>query len=219
MHISRVQLNPQRRRTRWLLASPQRMHAEVLNLYPDPSTGSQGETPRILWRLDHDGAKMFLYVVSPQIPDFSKLVEEAGWHTAPGESRDYAPLLDNLKAGDSWGFRLMANPVRYIKPEGAPRGKRVPHLTVRYQEQWMLEQAEKNGFSVGQDELGKTFGLTYRRKQRFQRGDQNVTVSMARFDGTLAVEDPELFRQALVRGIGPAKAYGCGLLTVARVGP
>ncbi|WP_254667604.1 type I-E CRISPR-associated protein Cas6/Cse3/CasE [Streptomyces sp. SolWspMP-sol7th] len=36
-----------------------------------------------------------------------------------------------------------------------------------------------------------------------------------RFDGTATIADAEQLRTALVHGIGPGKAYGCGLLSIA----
>ena len=44
-----------------------------------------------------------------------------------------------------------------------------------------------------------------------------VPVVTATFDGRLTVTDPEALRQALTSGIGRAKAYGCGLMTLAPV--
>jgi CRISPR system Cascade subunit CasE len=40
---------------------------------------------------------------------------------------------------------------------------------------------------------------------------------MATYDGILTVTDPALLRRALCHGVGRAKAYGCGLLTLAPV--
>lgn len=37
---------------------------------------------------------------------------------------------------------------------------------------------------------------------------------MAQFDGALQIEDPERLRTALTAGMGRAKAYGCGLMTL-----
>jgi CRISPR system Cascade subunit CasE len=37
------------------------------------------------------------------------------------------------------------------------------------------------------------------------------------FEGRLLITDPDALRAALVTGIGPAKGYGCGLLTLAPV--
>ncbi len=39
----------------------------------------------------------------------------------------------------------------------------------------------------------------------------------AQFDGYLTVTDPRLLQHALVTGVGPAKAYGCGLMTLAAI--
>lgn len=219
MHLSRIQLNTQRRRTRWLLASPQRLHAEVLNAFPDPPTGDRSGGPRILWRLDEEGRRTLLYVVSPEPPDLSKLTEEAGWNTAPGEVRGYGPLLDRIRDGSRWAFRLTANPVRYVKGPDDKRGQRSAHVTVGYQELWLEEQAARNGFTVHGARGDRAFALTDRRSVRFTRGKsaQPVTIAVAQFDGELTVADAEKFRGALVAGVGPAKAYGCGLLTVAPI--
>lgn len=44
-----------------------------------------------------------------------------------------------------------------------------------------------------------------------------VTIWPVLFDGILAVEDPDLLRHAIITGIGPARAYGNGLLSIAPV--
>jgi CRISPR system Cascade subunit CasE len=36
------------------------------------------------------------------------------------------------------------------------------------------------------------------------------------FDGILTVTDAEALIQEMMQGIGPAKAFGCGLLSIAR---
>ena len=52
------------------------------------------------------------------------------------------------------------------------------------------------------------------RKINFVRRNSTVTLSSAVYEGVLAVDDPELLRNALVSGIGRAKGYGFGLLTL-----
>ena len=42
-----------------------------------------------------------------------------------------------------------------------------------------------------------------------------VTLRTVVFEGVLTVRNLEHFKHALVSGIGRAKAYGCGLLTIA----
>jgi CRISPR system Cascade subunit CasE len=40
---------------------------------------------------------------------------------------------------------------------------------------------------------------------------------VAVFEGVLQISDESLFKAALTNGIGRAKAYGCGLLTLANL--
>ena len=50
------------------------------------------------------------------------------------------------------------------------------------------------------------------------RGSRNqVRIAKARFSGTLEITDADAIRHTLTHGIGRARAYGCGLLTLAPV--
>jgi CRISPR system Cascade subunit CasE len=49
-----------------------------------------------------------------------------------------------------------------------------------------------------------------------RRQDRRLTFGTALFEGELVVTDPEAFRRAWAEGIGPGKAFGCGLLSLAR---
>ena len=61
--------------------------------------------------------------------------------------------------------------------------------------------------------------ISEQRTDRFSRDDgerrRQVTLATVAFDGVLEVSDPGALREALASGIGPAKGYGCGLLTLA----
>jgi CRISPR system Cascade subunit CasE len=225
VYLSRIQLNPWRREARWLLSSPQRLHAAVLRSFPDPPTGDRAGEPRVLWRLDQDHDRVLLYVVSPDQPDFAHLAEQAGWPTTErGTVKPYGSLLDRLENGQRWAFRLTANPTQYLRRPDATRARRVGHVTVGYQEQWLQERAATLGFRItgGED---SDLVVTRRSVESFARRDpasgargstrRTVTLAIAQFDGALEVTDPQALRSALVTGIGPAKAYGCGLLTLA----
>ena len=226
MYLSRIQLNPRRREAHRLLGSPQRLHAAVLASFPDPRTGDRDGRPRILWRLDVDEHATLLYVVSPDKPDFAHLAEQAGWPTTErGLSKPYAPLLERLAPGQAWAFRLTANPSHYREPLGGGRAKRYAHVTARQQEQWLVERAEQHGFRVtatphpgadGTDVEVPDLAVTRRLTHTFSRrgAAHKVTLGTAQFDGRLEVTDPGALRAALLSGIGPAKAYGCGLLTL-----
>lgn len=213
MFLTSLEINPARRAARALLASPQRVHAAVLAGFPD-GEAAPVDGGRVLWRLDEGAHDVVLYVVSPARPDLTHLVETVGRPTRGWDTRDYDPLLGKIAAGDRWAFRLRANPVHNARREdGAARGKRFAHVTVEQQTDWFTRQAQRHGFTAPEPVVRS------RRTERFARGGRTVTVAAAVFEGLLHVDDPELVRSALVGGIGPAKGYGCGLLTLAAPHP
>jgi CRISPR system Cascade subunit CasE len=215
MFLTRFEINPARREARALLASPHRVHAAVMASFPEGH--AESDDGRVLWRLDEGGHDVVLYVVSPGEPDLTHLVESVGRPVYGWETRDYEPLLGKIASGDRWAFRLRANPVHNArKTEGAARSQRFAQVTVAQQTDWFLRQAQRHGFTVPDGELGEP-DLVVRARQtvRFARGHRTVTLGTAVFEGHLRIEDPTLVRTALVGGIGPAKGYGCGLLTLA----
>jgi CRISPR system Cascade subunit CasE len=211
--LTRFEINPARRGARALLASPQRIHAAVLAAFPDGHSTPTGQG-RVLWRIDDSTHDVLLYIVSPEMPDLTHLAETVGRPLHGWQTRDYSPLLGKLTGGDRWAFRLHANPVHNARrTEGAARTQRFAHVTVAQQTAWLLRQAQRHGFSVPGTEPDMI--VRSRRTVKFARGERTVTLSTAVFEGQLRIEDPELFRAALTGGIGPAKGYGCGLLTLA----
>lgn len=237
MHLSKFEFNSARRGARQLLASPQALHAAVESSFPQPTSG-QSERSRVLWRVDPGEHHPILFVVSPRPPDFTHLVEQAGWPTQPAwGTADYSAFLESLEPGQQWQFRLAANPVRNEPRPDGQRGKRFAHVTVQQQSAWLAQRAPSLGVSVdhGPAALAKgmqpqprsepdefdvdmvSFAVSDRRLVSFRRNRRTVTIRRVQFDGTLRVADPDRFRTALTSGIGPAKAYGCGLMTLAPV--
>lgn len=217
MHLTRMALNPARRGTKFLLASPQAMHAAVLSSFP-PGIDTDTEQGRVLWRVDHQHPHLFLYIVSPAEPNLEHLVEQAGWPTTGGwETTPYERLLSQIEDGKDLRFRLTANPVKQSRDPQLV-GKRLAHVTATQQRNWLVERSERHGFRIPSGIDGEPDVMVTRRmRHEFRRGDQIVTLATAQFDGRLEVVDAELFRDALTHGIGRAKGYGCGLLTIAGV--
>lgn len=73
---------------------------------------------------------------------------------------------------------------------------------------WLARKAENVGFK-----MLEASAEGYQQHHFKKRG---IKISTIDFNGVLEVTDPPLFIQALYNGIGPAKAFGCGLLSVAR---
>ena len=218
MYLTRFRINAARRGSRKLLSSPQAMHAAVLAGFPRPEehTGAGGRT---LWRLDQNADKQIdLYIVSPGKPDLTHLVEQAGWPTVDTWlTRPYQPFIDSLGAGQQWAFRLTANPVRSGRKDGADT-QRFGHVTVDQQVEWLRRRTERNGFAIA-DQLDGQANLVVRQRQTLSfvrnRSQHRVTLATATYDGVLTITDPVPFRTLLTTGIGHARAYGCGLLTLA----
>jgi len=216
MFLTRMAINGARRGAWKLLRSPQAMHAAVLSGFsPDTELVSSGR--RVLWRIDRVPNAIWLYVTSPERPDLTHLVEQAGWPTQSAwETREYAPFLGRLAAGQRWAFRLYANPVHAVT-DASGSTKRYGHVTVVQQQQWLLERASTNGFTVTTGDTGPDLAVTRRDRVSFRRGSGTVTLDTAQFDGQLEIVDADALRRALTAGIGRAKGYGCGLMTLAPV--
>lgn len=209
-YLSKVVLNPQRRAGRGLLGSPQAMHAAVLAAFPGRLADRSDQ--RVLWRLDSTPGAVHLFVVSPEEPDFTHVIEQAGWPTLPTwETRAYRPFLDTLADGQAWGFRLTANPTRSRPAKQGERSQRYGHVTVAQQQEWLRSRTPGAGFEIPGD------GVVVREREvnQFRRGNGQVTIARATFEGHLVVRDADALRRVLLQGVGPAKAYGCGLLTLA----
>lgn len=215
MFLSRMFVNPRKRGAQRLLASPQRMHAAVEASFA-PDTSAEGIL-RPLWRIDRQSDRTALLITSPTEPDLTHLVEQAGWQTGElWQTRPYEALLTNLSVGQSWHFRLTANPTYAGRKDGWADTKPRGHTTVKQQEAWLLSRCERAGFTIPDGPSGEhQLHVVEREMVRFAKGGHRVSLAKATYEGHLTVSDAELLRAALTRGVGRAKAYGCGMLTLA----
>lgn len=210
MYLSRVELDETRRSTMRALAAPQKLHGAVESAFP-------GGRRRRLWRLDRLGGKLYLLLLSEDMPDLTVLSGQFGPTHQPGsaETRDYTQLLERIRPGSIWQFRLTANPTKSCARTGQPdaRGKVFAHCTVEYQEKWLLDRAEKHGFQLVPD----SFSVTASRWLHFAKGNERgrqVSLIAVTYEGVLQVTDVQLFQNLLTNGLGRGKAYGLGLMTV-----
>ncbi|HQE70798.1 MAG TPA: type I-E CRISPR-associated protein Cas6/Cse3/CasE [Atopobiaceae bacterium] len=241
-YFTRFPINMTRRETRSMLASPYKLHAAVAGSLP-PKQGVSADTDRALWRVDRqlDGSAL-LYIVSSPKPSLIGLDEQMGFPDLEPQwaTRDYDPFLEQVKEGQRYLFRLVANPVvsRKAMPNGRGDSKRIGHLTILQQAAWLagkeayagsdkevpelfanqdISRAERNGFAIcsNEPERGCSLIVSDSRKVSFKKsGGRTITLTTARYDGILEVIDADALRHALTHGIGHAKGFGCGLLTL-----
>ncbi|MCD0452839.1 type I-E CRISPR-associated protein Cas6/Cse3/CasE [Actinocorallia sp. API 0066] len=242
-YLSRIRINPLRAESRKMLASPRVMHAAVCAGIPaTPDTERilwrlDADNPHrpVLFVLTRSRPDWKHLVESAGWPDAE------GEHAA---IRDYLPLLDRVAVGREFAFRLTASPVQNTKrPQKATpsqeerlkgelaRGFRIPHRTAQAQLGWLLARTGRCGFDIPPARTDPPIPdiaepdstpapevrLIGRDHRSFTKPGlrQPIVIRTATFEGRLRVTDTARFTQSLLDGIGPAKAYGCGLLTLA----
>ena len=207
-YMSRVKLDTALRETRSALASPQRMHAIVASCFDGVM-----ERQRPLWRIDTLNDSIYLMIVSSVHPDFTNIASQITSQVdAEMLTKDYDRFLASISEGDNLRFRLTANPVHSVTSEssGSTRSKVYGHVTVEHQKEWLKQRSEKNGFTL------LSFDVVSRGERNFKRQQATITLTIATYEGLIRISDADMLRRTLIYGIGRAKAYGCGLMTVAR---
>lgn len=206
--LSRIELDISRHDTRRAIASPQSLHAAIEGCFSD----SPGEKSRKLWRLDYLREHMYLLLLSSEKPNFVRFSDQFCALDVQEEIKDYRVLLAQIQPGQSFRFRLRGNPVHSVQTEKGKRGKVLAHVTATHQRGWLIKKAQACGFELteGEFDVVETRLLRFWRKQK----ERPVEINTVVFEGKLKVIDAVSFIKALTFGVGRAKAYGCGLLTV-----
>ncbi|HEB87803.1 MAG TPA: type I-E CRISPR-associated protein Cas6/Cse3/CasE [Gammaproteobacteria bacterium] len=192
-----------------------------------------------LWRLfekDLDADRDFLFrreqiegwprffMISDRLPVHAKDV----WKI---ESKGYEP---HIKEGQQLAFSLRVNPVvtrlseagkkqrhdvvmdlkKRMDYQSMPKADR-PSIQSLIQQaglDWLAARAGKYGFSFNLDAVRVDAYLRHSVTKKVRK--KTIKFSTLDYTGLLTVMDPERFQSALFQGIGPAKAFGCGLLLV-----
>jgi CRISPR system Cascade subunit CasE len=151
------------------------------------------------------------------------------------------PFNPQLRAGDTLQFSLRANATVAHKPEGASgdrvRGKpsdvvmdalyRIPKGREREAARsdavataginWLRARQERSGFRLPDGTMDTGVGcLTSYRVLQLDHRNSKMRLGVLDFDGRLVVEDPASFLDAIARGFGRGKAFGCGLMMIRR---
>jgi len=199
----------------------------------------------VLFRADmeesHD--EIILYVQSIVEPDWSFLSALPDYLLGHSDSpnpacKDISGSYQQLREGQILSFRLRANPTKRIgqvvgnKP--GLKGKRVGLLQEEEQIAWLKRKGQKRdsgksgGFELLMQPAASRDGASERvpcvrvRQEGKQPGRKRtggqrhkMTHLAVRFDGHLRITNADAFRETLLRGVGSAKAYGFGLLSIA----
>ena len=223
MFLSQLTLNPRSRQVVSECADSYQMHRTLCRAF-----GSKADlgVARMLYRVDTTQNGAVTVLVQSQLePDWSYL-DERGYLLRNAQCKPFAPCFET---GQVLTFRLRANPVKADASQRVgerARGKRVGIYKESERRDWMLRQAARCGFTIpaigetGEGEPVHDLRLTDEKVFRAspEGPDKRVqaALSAALFEGRLTVGDVDAFTNSLQNGIGPAKAFGFGLLSLRR---
>lgn len=195
MYLSKVQLD-------WSASrNPYEWHRALWQLFPNRPDDARDFIFRIEQHQAGKGAVLLLQSVIPPLESIANVSL-----IAPTKTLN----LSQLSAGQALRFRLTANVIKTIRDQKNPE-KRVRVPLVREDEQlaWLARKLE-GAATLDEVTLQKNAPLFFR------RGGSAGKLVTVTFDGVLTVTNPEVFRNLVANGIGAAKSFGCGLLTLAR---
>lgn len=110
-----------------------------------------------------------------------------------------------LRSGQFLRFALCANPVKRLSSERC----RVPLLRHDDRIEWLHRKLDRAARVVDADVISI-------RPLNFLKDSRPGKVVALTYSGVLEVGDESLLLSLVRQGIGPAKSFGCGLLSVAR---
>lgn len=198
MYLSQLNLKRLDRTAMKTLADVYRLHQLVMKGF-----AAYSSTDRVLYRVEPEerNGQVTVLVQSLQIPDWSCFTDvNSGVMSA--RVKDFST---EFKTGDTFDFRLRANPV--VTRDGKRHGLIRDESLIEW-----LGKKEKTvgaGFcSIAVIDEGYVTGT---------KGNQHrMSLKAARFEGRLEVVEPTVFQNAFSSGIGTAKAFGFGLLSLVR---
>ena len=196
-----MRLNPKNKRVIKELASIYQLHKTLLTAFPDKENGGPG---RVLYRIDMDREQRLpeILVQSIKEPNWANLNVDGQYLLSDVQIKEFNPTF---RDGQIFLFRLHANPT--VKRDG----KRLGILKDEDQVSWLMKKGEHGGFNI-LDVRIIPHGFHHS-----QRTDGKMTFLGVRYEGTLQVIDPEKFLTTLESGIGSAKGFGFGLLSIVPV--
>jgi CRISPR system Cascade subunit CasE len=201
LYLSKLSLNHRSRQVQSELRDPYEMHRTLSRAFGDDR--AQYAEARCLFRVEEapDNRSVPVLVQSSMEPDWSYLDAVPGYICEPPLTK---PLAPQFATGQRLAFRLRANPT--VKRDGKRLGLYKDEECLN----WLTRKAGESGFSIVR------VAATPAEKLMCRHDKGLATLSSVRFDGLLTVIDPERLAQTLRAGIGAAKGFGFGLLSLAR---
>ncbi|WP_330324679.1 type I-E CRISPR-associated protein Cas6/Cse3/CasE [Streptomyces pseudovenezuelae] len=205
--LARIRLNPHSRAVQRDLRDPNDMHRSLMRLVPDHLGDSPRQTAGLLYRLDETSTTSTLLVQATTL-DATRLPDDYG-HI---DVKDLTPMFNALEKGLAVRYRIVVNPSKTQRlplEQKGQRGKRIPLIGPDADHWWTSRAAE-----AGLD-LHTLFPTPVTAARPQAKGASPMRHHLMRYDGTATVTDADALTCAVLTGIGRAKSYGAGLISLA----
>ncbi|MEA4811880.1 MAG: type I-E CRISPR-associated protein Cas6/Cse3/CasE [Anaerolineaceae bacterium] len=209
MYLSKLKFDPLNRQVRKEFANRYELHRTLYAQFKSYASHEIG----LLYRAEegdpYTAGPLVTLIQSQLKPDWEPLYAQ-GLLMEKAEIRSYEPTC---KKGELFYFRLLANPTTR-RNEGSFAGKRVGLLLAEEQEAWLRRKGAEGGFMPLSLETRPSEKII---SKKMIAGElATLTHLSVLYNGSLEVLDEHAFEASLVRGLGSAKAFGFGLLSLAR---
>jgi len=228
--------------------NPYRIHQRILMAFADAmpnhaeeKSGKERDCHQsILYRMDAEAGLQRVFVLSTAEPDWGKAFHNASVlldARRPCVTREVSIMV---RRGQTWRFRLRANATRRAPSSPIDKeNKKRPRFAVKEAGQipWLQRQGDMHGFSVTPEwvrVMSSGMQVSWRKKLEESseveaaQCDPKDAKGMFKnklmkhwrvdYEGILQVTCPTKYVDALISGIGPGKAFGFGLLSIAPAG-
>lgn len=207
MYLSRVEINFDNHRRIRDLTHLGAYHNWVEQSFPEEI--EQHIRNRHLWRIDELNHKKYLLVLSESKPNLEKLE----FYGVPGTAitKRYDTMVEGLNVGETYQFRLTANPSYKESKKGIVHQPRA----MEFHKQWLLQRADKLGFEILRDASGNyAFEIVTKEEPYLIKNNKKFRLSKTTYQGYLKITNLERFKKTLMQGFGREKAFGMGLMTI-----
>jgi CRISPR system Cascade subunit CasE len=186
--------------------NPYEVHRALWKLFP-PNSDTERD---FLFRVERAGQQNAEVLMQSMREPVAATVREARLLASK-------PYPFSLKQGQRLRFKLLANPVKTISDEdgrlnaeGTIKKCRVPLIRDEELQAWLVRKL------AGKAEI-ESVEMEKRQTMNFYKGRERRVgkIQPVCFQGVLAIADPQELGLLIKSGIGPGKAFGCGMLSLA----
>ena len=211
MYLSRIVLDLRHPSVRQALHDCNDMHRNLMQGFAGVQEAvCARNSASVLYRLIEKREEVSLLVSSDIAPD-RRILTQRGYLLSPDSPKDVSALESVFTVGRELRFELQASPCKKIAGD-AKNSRRVYLREEKQRMEWLIRKADQCGFDVLEAlEGGKPASING------MKGGMRIHFDAVQFTGALRIKNSECFWQAYRTGIGPGKAYGLGMLTVASI--